>query len=47
MKFGDGLGILAILAWLSFAVGPWWVGLTILVGVTIVNTIQDSVRRKR
>ncbi len=42
MKFGDGLGIIAILVWLSIAVGPWWVGLAILAGVTVVNTIQAS-----
>ena len=30
MKFGDGLGIVAVLVWLSWTVGPWWLGIAIL-----------------
>ncbi len=47
MKFGDGLGIIAMLVWLSIAVGPWWVGLAIFGGVAVANIIQATKARHK
>ena len=42
MKIGDGVGIIAILLWLSWSVGPWWLGIVIFVLAFVLNYIQDS-----
>lgn len=44
MTVGDGLAVVAILAWLSIAVGPWWLGPVILAGAELLNAY---LRRRR
>lgn len=39
IPLGDGLAHLAVLVWLSVAVGPWWVGLTIFLVAIAVNVV--------
>lgn len=41
-RLGDALGHLAIVVWLSVAVGPWWVGLVLLAAIIIINTVQAT-----
>jgi len=41
MKLGDGLLCLAMLVWISIAVGPWWVGLLLFVSAGIINYAMD------
>lgn len=37
MKLGDAATILAMLAWLSASVGPWWLGLVLFFGGMLIN----------
>ena len=46
MKLGDGVVCLAMLVWLTVAVGPWWVGVTLFCGAMVLNLIHDEVKRR-
>ena len=46
MPLGDGLGILAMLVWLSVSVGPWWIGAVVFFGVLVVNIWDQNIRRR-
>ncbi len=45
MKLGDGLGVLALMVWISYSVGPWWLGGAIMAGAGILNFLEKRARR--
>jgi hypothetical protein len=45
MKLGDAMLALALLVWMSLSVGPWWVGLLLLVGAWALNLAEILLRR--
>jgi hypothetical protein len=44
MKLGDGLSLFLTWLWVTIAVGPWWVGMAILVVGVIGNLYHDARR---
>lgn len=44
-RLGDALGIYAIIIWLSVGVGPWWLGVVLVVGAAVINTLRDKATR--
>ena len=41
MRNGDGAALTAVILWLMFAVGPWWLGVLIWIGWYALN-VQDT-----
>lgn len=38
-RLGDDLLVLALWLWLTIAVGPWWLGVSLFVGAGAINFI--------
>ncbi len=41
MRWGDGWLSLAVLVWLSYAVGPWWLGVVLFGVAGFLNYVEE------
>lgn len=46
-KWGDGLLSLSVLIWMSYSVGPWWVGLVIFFSAGVMNALEIRFWKRR
>ena len=42
LGFGDKLGLVAMMVWITVAVGPWWIGVSLFVGITVINSLTKK-----
>lgn len=43
MQLGDGFICFSMLIWLSYSVGPWWLGVVLFVVGFLLNLVQELI----